>query len=162
MGAHLGPTCETSCSLPAGSLVWAVLNSAQSDPAARAAMLCAAIVTLRSCQQGPLRAAPLLGFRGYVLRCIQDALKDSVRRGSEHTALAIASTALLDLTLGYPELHEIHMGGIAQMKAGRGGSLGRDFDQLLCWYADLKPALIMRAHFAISFERSCIKELNSP
>jgi hypothetical protein len=162
MGTHLGPACEASCSLPAGSLVWAVMNSVQSDPAARAAMLCAAIVTLRSCQQGPLRAAPLLGFRGYVLRCIQDALKDSRRRESEHTALAIASTALLDLTLGYPELHEVHMSGIAQMKAARGGSLGRDFDRLLVWYADLKPELIMRAHFAISYERSCTKDLSSP
>jgi hypothetical protein len=138
------------------------MNGVQSDPAARAAMLCTAIVTLRSCQPGPLRAAPLLGFRGYVLRCIQDALKDRTRRESEHTALAIASTALLDLTLGYSELHEIHMGGIAQMKAARGGSMGHGFDQLLCWYADLNPALMVRAHSAISFERACINDLRSP
>jgi hypothetical protein len=154
IGGTMGPTFESTHSLPAGLLVQLLTDGVKDDRTARAGTLCCTLTVMRLCQHEPLHTAPLLGFRGYVLRCIQDALNDAERRVSDHTALAIVCMAMLDLTLGYAKLHEIHKHGLAQLRAVRGGSLGYGFDQVVRWAAELKPAHMVHAHAVSGLEES--------
>jgi len=145
----MGPDCEIAYSLPPGSLQQHLLAGVANDPAARAGILACAIGAIRSYQQNPLRYAPLFGLRGYVISCIQTAMRDPKTCHSNHTALAVASLGNFEVILGCEEARRTHLQGVASIKYARGASLPWVLDGVLSWMAALGRTQITNGTLAI-------------
>lgn len=144
MTAFMGPGCNSEYSLPGGSLENLIITVVDNDPVARAAVLLCSCTAIRSSQQASLQCAALYRLRGYAIQCIQDAVASSDRCQSDSTAIAIAALAIFELLLGDLAAREMHMRGLASIKAARGGSLGLVADRVICWMEGLGMTQIMR------------------
>jgi len=133
----MGPDCERAYSLPTGSLQQHLMAGVANDPAARAGILVCAVGAIRSYQQDPIRCAPLFGLRGYVISCIQTAMRDPKTCHSNHTALAVASLGNFEVILGCEGASRMHLQGVASIKYARGASLHWVLDGILSWMATL-------------------------
>lgn len=119
----MGPDCEKAYSLPTGSLRKQLMVGIATDPAARGGILLSTIAAICLYRKESLQRAPLLGLRGYVIRCIQAAVSNPDTRHSDNTALAIGALGVFELVFGCHEAYETHMGGVACITDLRGESM---------------------------------------
>jgi len=145
----MGPDCDKTYSLPAGSLQSYLLGSLAATPAARASMVISAVAAMSFHLNEPLECASLYGLRGYAIRCIQDAVTDPDTCHSDHTAMAIASLGVFEIILGCDEATQTHVRGLASIKAARGGSLHWVLDGVLSWMANLQRQQITKGTITV-------------
>lgn len=140
----MGPDCEQASSVPTGSLRKQLMVGIATDPAARGGILLSAIAAICLYRNESLQRVPLLGLRGYVIRCIQAALDNPNTRHSDNTTLAIGALGISELVFGCHEAYETHMGGVTCIKDVRGRSMPWVLSGILSWMATLQLPQITR------------------
>jgi hypothetical protein len=145
----MGQDCERKHSLPKGTLAKHLFASIETNPAARAAILLTALVSIRTCRQEPIRRAALFSMRGYAIRCLQTVMNDPEARYSGSTAMAIVSMGNFERYLGYEEVYQTHIQGLASWRDARRGSVDWALDEVLSWMENVGDDDISRNAYAI-------------
>lgn len=105
----------------------------RADPAARAAVLYAAVVSLQSRHLAAFPPADLHHLRGHTLNSLRTALDDSKRYVTDSMLVTVATLGVSELVQGQAKYYDIHMEGIARIAESRGLSMERCIFAVVLW-----------------------------
>jgi hypothetical protein len=140
----MGQDCESIHSLPKGTLAKHLFASIESNPAARAAILLTALVSICTYRQRPIQYQALFSLRGFAIRCLQTAMSDPETCHSGSTAMAIVSLGNFERYLGREDVHQTHIQGLASWRHAHGGSVDWALDRVLLWMETVEDDDISR------------------